>query len=123
MPHTPDQLTPHFRLSEFRCPCCNAADPLAALLLAQQLQKARDEYGTINIISGFRCARHNATVGGKANSQHLFGLAADIVIQSDADRHDLTTALIHAGFLRLGLAVDFVHADIGTITGPVLWLY
>ena len=28
--------------------------------------------------SGVRCASHNAEVGGVANSQHLYGLAADL---------------------------------------------
>jgi uncharacterized protein YcbK (DUF882 family) len=118
-----DQLTPHFRLSEFRCPCCNQANQTAALKLALRLEPVRSDYGVINIISGFRCRDHNAHVGGKPNSQHLLGLAADIITWRDSDRYDLLTALLAHGFKRIGIGADFVHADIGTPTGPVAWTY
>jgi len=34
----------------------------------------------IKINSGYRCAEHNATIGGAPHSQHKLGRAADIVI-------------------------------------------
>jgi uncharacterized protein YcbK (DUF882 family) len=33
----------------------------------------------IRITSGFRCFTHNAEVGGAPKSQHLLGIAADII--------------------------------------------
>jgi len=75
------------------------------------------------IDSGYRCARENARVGGKADSQHLLGLAADIAVYNDSHRFALAKALLEHGFLRIGIASNYIHADIGTITGPVLWTY
>lgn len=80
-------------------------------------------FGAIRIVSGFRCPAHNRELGGAPNSQHLVGLAADILVESDNHRYSLVYALLRTGFLRLGIARDYVHADIGTPTGPVIWTY
>jgi uncharacterized protein YcbK (DUF882 family) len=32
------------------------------------------------LTSGYRCRKHNAAVGGAANSLHCLGLAADILV-------------------------------------------
>lgn len=46
------------------------------------LQPVRDKIGKPMIItSGFRCPEVNKLVGGKANSQHLKGQAADFIIK------------------------------------------
>lgn len=42
------------------------------------LQPIRDKFGAVTISSGFRCNELNKKVGGKPNSQHLKGQAADI---------------------------------------------
>lgn len=42
------------------------------------LQPIRDKFGVVRISSGFRSAELNKKVGGKSNSQHLKGYAADI---------------------------------------------
>lgn len=45
------------------------------------LQPLRNAYGCpVVVTSGFRCATLNKKVGGAANSQHLYGQAADIVV-------------------------------------------
>ena len=45
------------------------------------LQPLRDALGCpIVITSGFRCAELNKRIGGAANSQHLYGQAADLVV-------------------------------------------
>ena len=117
------QLTPNFSLDEFRCKCCNQVNTPAATMLANAVQPVRDEYGVMRIISGFRCPKQNEKVGGRQFSQHLIGLAMDIECVSDADRFELVTLLLKHGFKRLGIAGLFIHADIGTITGPTLWVY
>lgn len=49
-----------------------------------RLQPIRDEYGKpIYITSGYRCPELNKKVGGKKNSQHLMGLAADLKWDDD----------------------------------------
>lgn len=50
-----------------------------ALLAANVLEPARKEYGhPIEVTSGYRSERLNKVVGGKQNSQHMRGQAADL---------------------------------------------
>jgi len=117
------QLTPHFHLDEFRCPCCNDVIQSAAQKLAEALEPVRELFGPFHITSGFRCPRHNSAEKGALFSQHLLGLAADIAVPGDAARFELITALLESGFKRLGIGRLIVHADIGSPTGPVIWTY
>lgn len=49
------------------------------VLVANVLDQAREKLGMpITVNSGYRCPKHNAEVGGVANSQHMKGEAADI---------------------------------------------
>jgi hypothetical protein len=118
-----EQLTPHFSLSEFQCQCCGQVLRQPALELAVRLEPVRTIFGTITIISGYRCPNHNQQSGGKPNSAHLRGLAADIACGTDARRFTLLSALLANGFKRLGIGKAIIHADIDTITGPVIWTY
>jgi uncharacterized protein YcbK (DUF882 family) len=117
------QLTPHFRLDEFRCPCCQDVIETKAQRLAERLEPVRELFGPIRIASGYRCPRHNEAVGGRPFSQHLVGKAADILVDTDASRYELLTALLECGFERLGIGAGFIHADISTATGPCIWVY
>ena len=72
-----------FSMNEFECHCgCRMPDSARANIVAlveQVLDPARERYGRpVCVNSGYRCARHNAAVGGVANSQHLKGEAMDI---------------------------------------------
>lgn len=50
-------------------------------LCTNVLQPLRDALGCpIIITSGFRCAELNKRIGGAANSQHLYGQAADFIV-------------------------------------------
>lgn len=77
------QKITYFTREEFRCQCggryCDGfpAEPKEALVrIADQLRK---NLGVpITVVSGLRCPQHNANVGGVANSQHMYGEAADI---------------------------------------------
>ena len=75
-----DQLSEHFHASEFVCPCCGTGTVKPRLI--ELLEQLRTKLGNvpIHINSGYRCPKHNAEVGGVANSQHVFGNAADITI-------------------------------------------
>lgn len=86
MPNDPRniQLTPNFKLSEF----LRTEDPMPApwildniYRLANRLQVIRDLIGKpILINSGYRSPAHNQAVGGASQSQHLNGMAVDIVV-------------------------------------------
>lgn len=74
----------HFNRKEFGCKCgkyCNGFPVEPSLELARILDKIRDHFGKpVIITSGIRCKQHNANVGGVSNSQHLYGIAADIQV-------------------------------------------
>lgn len=72
-----------FNEKEFACKCCGQLPPEARenvrALVGNVLDPVRNLYGgAIRVNSGYRCSKHNAAVGGAAQSQHLLGQAADI---------------------------------------------
>ena len=71
------KLTEHFDSSEFRCKCgCGQGDWLMAPELVQALEELRELIGKPIIVnSAYRCPKHNAQVGGVANSYHTQGMA------------------------------------------------
>lgn len=70
-------LSAHFDSSEFRCRHCGDLELAGELVtLLERLRSIINR--PIVIVSGYRCATHNAKVGGASQSQHLFGRAADI---------------------------------------------
>ena len=75
----------YFTREEFRCPCgrCGGFPVEPQESMVRAVDEIRHRLGIpISIVdgggSGVRCAAHNAEVGGVANSQHLYGLAADL---------------------------------------------
>lgn len=75
------QLSPAFRVREFRC-----RDGTDAVLIDEELvvvlQCIREHFGRpVHITSGYRTAAHNAAVGGSKSSQHLLGRAADLWVE------------------------------------------
>lgn len=73
----PIQLTKNFTKDEFMCSCC--AENEINQEFVEKLQELRDLYGKrIRVVSGYRCQKHNAKVGGVPNSTHTKGIAADI---------------------------------------------
>lgn len=78
------QLSENFKSTEFDCNgkgCCTTTpiDPA----LVSILQNIREHFGaSVNLNCGYRCPTHNAkTSGASANSQHMKGNAADIVVK------------------------------------------
>jgi len=110
-----DALSPHFRLSEFRCNCGSCSgftaypDPqLVAVLEAIRMRCGRP----VIITSGVRCPLENEAVGGVANSYHLYGKAADIYCPG------LTTEELLSNIEGLGIMVipyyqqGFIHIQL-----------
>lgn len=52
------------------------------LLCSFGLQRVRDQFGEVRILSGKRSVDLNSAIGGATNSQHLRGMAADFVCPS-----------------------------------------
>ena len=73
----------YFKKSEFVCKCggkyCNGYPAEVDLGMVEIADKIRAHFGKpISVNSGLRCKTHNANVGGVSNSQHLYGIAADL---------------------------------------------
>lgn len=113
----------HFSIDEFNCKCCGKNEMDYEFL--QLLDHARTIAKIPFVItSGFRCEKHNKEIGGKPDSAHLIGHAADIFTHSLSDRFKIVKALLDVGFRRIGIAHNFIHVD----NDPskhwgVIWLY
>lgn len=85
--------------------------------LQKAAQKAGIISGPIYINSGWRSVQYNAKVGGAKSSQHLSGLAVDIVWDGFVAKSDRTAQFValakKEGFRGIGLYNTFVHLDIG----------
>ncbi len=107
------QLTEHFSLVEFQCPCCHTV--LLAPRLVLMLEALRQSWGRPLVVnSGFRCRSHNKEVGGVAGSLHLLGRAVDVrVAAAEQERFQRLAASV--GFSR-ALCYGkrgFVHLETG----------
>lgn len=62
----------------------------------------------LSVTSWFRSKKRNAEVGGHARSSHLFGLAVDVVLEDQEDKHYFlkTVKALGLGFLDEG---DHIH--------------
>ena len=116
----------YFTRAEFRCPCgrCGGFPVEPQESMVRTVDEIRHRLGVpISIVdgggSGVRCAAHNAEVGGVANSQHLYGLAADL--HSAASPAEMKAAaeevLGHTG--GIGLYGWGIHVD--TRPGYARW--
>lgn len=73
-------LSAHFSRSEMWCHHCRRLDGEVVPELLAGLEALRDMAFPrgLQIVSGYRCRRHNRAVGGATDSQHLWRAAADI---------------------------------------------
>ena len=78
---------------------------------------------SFKITSGYRSKETNKRVGGVSTSSHLKGLAADISCKDSSTRQKIVSALIQAGFTRIGIADTFIHCDTDKDKNDAIWLY
>lgn len=80
----------HFKREEFACKCGKFCDGYPARVqraLVELAEDAREHFNApATVVSGLRCKRHNANVGGAANSQHMYGEAVDLRIAGVSGR-------------------------------------
>jgi zinc D-Ala-D-Ala carboxypeptidase len=73
----------HFSAKQFQCHCRGELPGCQNTLIYRGLLAGLEDLTRVlgrtpGIVSGYRCPRHNASVGGASGSQHLYGTAADI---------------------------------------------
>jgi len=110
----------YFKIKDFNCPCCGEEHMDTEFL--EMLDNAREIAGVpFNLTSGWRCEKHNKEVGSKSKN-HVAGKAVDISALYGPERGQILKGLYKAGFKRVGIRKDFIHAD----TMPSIescWLY
>lgn len=112
----------YFTRGEFKCQCggkyCNGFPAEMAEETVRIVDEIRRRAGVpITINSGVRCTRHNAEVGGVANSNHLTGEAADLHCALSptelADIAEEVTAQMIPGRGGIGIYPWGIHVDNG----------
>ena len=113
-------LSKHFSRREFHCTGCSPESPCARggidtvhaslIPILEDIRTHFDKPITVN--SGYRCSERNKAVGGAQNSQHLYGCAADIVVQGvpPSTVYAYLDNKGHPG--GLGLYKSFTHVDV-----------
>ena len=107
------QITPHFKVKEFRC--YDGSDTIfVSQELAEVLEKIRVHFGKpVTINSGYRTEAKNKAVGGAAYSQHKYGTAADITVKGVAPKDVAAYAeTILVGMGGIGIYKSFTHIDV-----------
>ena len=113
----------YFKREEFGCRCgCNKNH--FRLETAQKLDLAREISAVPYILtSAYRCPLHNTNIGSKSDV-HPGGYAADVLAKDSRTRAKVVQGLMAAGFTRIGIDREFVHADDDPSKHPeVIWLY
>lgn len=105
-------LTAHFSREEFSCNCgCGYDD--ADMRLVNKLEFIRTGIMIpIRINSGCRCREYNRKIGGRENSAHTRGKAADIHCMDGRMRYEILRWAFRIGFRRIGVYKDFIHLDV-----------
>lgn len=106
------KISPHFDRKEFACSCGCGFDT-ADVELIEILEQVRQYFmRPVTITSGCRCAEHNNAIGGSANSQHLYGRAADFKVDghSPFEVYSFLEGL-YPNQYGFGLYSSWVHAD------------
>ena len=107
-------LSVHFYRHEFTCHCCGSFQQDPNLLEALEALRTLADAPVV-ILCGYRCREHNRRVGGKPDSQHLLGKAADIRIPGMGVQEMYDLARRVPLFAEGGIGVydrGFLHLDV-----------
>ena len=111
-------IAQHLTAKEIRCRCeCGLHAFHKDALAAWDNLRLSPGIGRLDVQSGIRCAKHNRTVDGSPNSQHLLGRALDLSSHTlDLSADELVPLYLRCGFRGIGrfLGADGkgVHLDV-----------
>ena len=105
----------NFKVREFRCKDGSDAVFIHPNLI-NILQQIRTHFARpVTITSAFRSQAHNDKEGGEIDSQHLYGMAADIVVTSVAPAkvaEYVETLMSNTGGIGIYTKKGFCHIDV-----------
>ncbi len=115
----------NFNIGEFKCSCCGLVDIHSDLL--DLLQTARNNLGSLQINSAYRCPSHNDSVSSTGLAgPHTTGKSCDIHVSNSQHRKKLIDYFAPK-VTGLGVAKTFIHIDILTTDEishrPNCWIY
>lgn len=117
-----EQLSPHFNVSEFECPCSNCSFTFVDDGLIQGLEILREKLGAAVVIDrggGYRCdycqqqLKEKGYPTATGRSQHQDGKAADLRCDERSGA-DLEIFAAESGFKAVGVAPSWIHVDTRT---------
>lgn len=116
-------MNKYFKRSEFQCKCLQCGFAAVDAELLEVLTDIRETYNSpVKITSACRCESHNRKVGGKEDSMHTKGMAADIVVQGLSPAKVAQYLLSkYPGKYGIGVSETFVHIDVRD--KPARWTY
>lgn len=114
------QISPHFKVSEFKCKCGGTHQTMLDTELVNKLETLYKNLNCSMIVinSGYRCATHDRNVGGSGRGQHCNGTAADIMCydknKKPINPKRVACAAQDIGFNGIGRinTVDSTHVDV-----------
>jgi len=106
-------LSKHFSRSEFECKCGCGGDTVDYALV-EVLENVREYFNKpIVINSGYRCASHNASIGGSSNSQHIRGKAADFRVSGTTEEEVVSyLESLYPNKYGIGIYQGRTHLDV-----------
>ena len=110
----------YFKREEFRCTCgkCGGFPVEPDEKIVRTVDEIRHRLGVpVSIVdaggSGIRCPAHNAEVGGVANSEHLYGRAADLHSSASPAKMKSVAEEVLGNTGGIGLYNWGIHVDVG----------
>lgn len=113
----------YFNEKEFKecSPSCSLQDMKQSTM--SKLDTAREIAGIPFVLnSAYRSSQHDRSKGRSGTGAHTLGRAVDIRCNTERNRFLVVSALIKAGFKRVGVYATFIHADDSeTHTQQIIW--
>ena len=113
------QLSPHFKLSDFKCKESNIikySDELIALL--EKIFTTCKNISDKKVENGYRTPDYSVKVGGSRNDGHTVGIAIDIIFYDNANKiispKVMACICQDLGFTGIGIMKDSIHLDVRT---------